>query len=110
MFRLLGAAISVLLPGGDNLMPIRSNQVRVVTATVNPASVATITTAEQEFIVAEARVGDIVLVNKPTLTAGLGIAGARVTGNGLVAITFVNPTAGAIDAASETYTFVLISP
>lgn len=91
-------------------MPIRSQQVRVVTATIDPASVGAATTAEQAHTVAGARVGDFVWVNKPTLTAGLGIAGCRVTANDTVGITFVNPTAGAIDAASETYTFVLISP
>lgn len=91
-------------------MPVRSQQVRVVTATVDPASVAASTTAEQTFTVVGARVGDVMLVNKPTLTAGLGIAGSRVTANDTVGITFVNATAAAIDAASETYTFVLLSP
>jgi hypothetical protein len=91
-------------------MAVNSQQVRVVTAAIDPASVATVTTAEQTFTVPGARVGDLVFVNKPTLTAGLGIAGARVSNNNTVAITFVNPTAGGIDAPNETYTFVFISP
>lgn len=84
--------------------------VNIVTVTFNPASVATITTAEQTVTVPGVLLGDIVFVSKPTLTAGLGIAGARVSANNTVAITFVNPTAGAIDAASEVYTILVVRP
>lgn len=74
---------------------------------IDPASVATITTAEQSFTFPGVRVDDIILsVTKPTLTAGLGIVNARVSAANTVALTFVNPTAGAIDAASQTYKFV----
>lgn len=82
----------------------------VISATIDPASVATITTAEQSFTVNGVLVGDMVFANKPTLTTGLGIANARVSAANTVAITFVNPTAGAIDAASETWNFFVIRP
>lgn len=84
--------------------------VYVVKVTFDPASVATITTAEQAVTVPGAKVGDMVFVNKPTLTAGLGLAGARVSAANTVYITFVNPTAGSIDAGSEVYTFTLVRP
>lgn len=84
--------------------------VYVVKVTFDPASVANITTAEQTVTVPGAKVGDMVFVNKPTLTAGLGVVGSRVSAANTVAITFVNPTASPIDAASEVYTFTLVRP
>jgi hypothetical protein len=84
-------------------MAVQERKVAVISVVIDPASVATITTAEQTFAVPGLEVGDVVFVNKPTLTAGLGIAGARVSATDTLAITFVNPTAGAIDAVSQTY-------
>lgn len=75
----------------------------VASVTIDPASVATITTAEQTFTVPGLLTTDLVWVNKPSLTAGLGVAGARVSAANTLAITFVNPTAGAIDAGSEVW-------
>lgn len=77
---------------------------------INPASVATITTAEQTFTLAGLKTTDFVVVSKPTLTAGLGIAGARVSAADTLAITFVNPTAGSVDAGSETYRVLILRP
>lgn len=91
----------------------QSNLVSIfaLTKTFDPASVATITTAEQDVTVTGVKVGDIVLaVNKPSLTAGLGICNARVKAADTISLQFVNPTAGAVDAASETYTFVIARP
>ena len=45
--------------------------------TIDPASVATITTAEQLFTVPGVQVGDAVFVCKPTNTTGLGVVNAR---------------------------------
>lgn len=78
------------------------------TVTINPASVAAATSAEQTFTVTGVEAGDIVLaVNKPTATAGLGIVNARVTAADTVGITFMNATAGAVDAASESYEIIV---
>jgi len=83
------------------------NQIMLYSVTINPASVATITTAEQDFTVTGLAVGDVILaVNKPTLTVGLGIVNARVKAADTLSLTFVNPTAAAVDAASETYLVV----
>lgn len=83
---------------------------RVLTVTIDPASVAVNTTAEQTFTVNGLKTGDVVVVNKPTATAGLGIVNARVSAANTLALTFVNATAGAIDAASETYTVLVFRP
>lgn len=82
----------------------------VATVTIDPASVAINTTAEQTFTVPGLKTGDYVYVNKPSATAGLGICGARVSAANTLAITFNNNTAGAIDAGSESYTVFWVRP
>jgi hypothetical protein len=78
------------------------------TTTINPASVGAATSVEQTFTVTGLLAGDIVLaVNKPTATTGLGIVNARVSAADTLAITFMNATAGAVDAASESYEVVV---
>lgn len=86
------------------------NPIRVITATVDLASVATITTAEQDITVAGVEATDELLnVIKPAVSAGLGIVGARVKAANTIALTLVNPTAGAINAASEAgWKFILL--
>jgi hypothetical protein len=66
-------------------------------------SVAANTTAEQTFTVPGLRVGDFVLVSKPSLSAGLSVANARVSAANTLAITFGNHTASPIDPAAESY-------
>ena len=84
--------------------------VYVVSLTVDPASVATITTVEQTFTLNGVKVGDMIFANKPSCTTGLGIAGVRATAANTVGVTFVNPTAGSVDAASETWNFLVVRP
>lgn len=75
-----------------------------LSATLSPAIVAANTTAEQTFTVTGLAVGDVVMVNKPTTQAGLGIVGARVSAANTLAITFSNNTAAGITpTASEVY-------
>jgi hypothetical protein len=76
--------------------------------TLNPASVATITAAEQDFAVPGVKADDIIVYfGMVTATAGLGVAGYRVKSANTVSVTFVNPTAGAIDAASGSFRLVI---
>lgn len=82
----------------------------LATVTIDPASVATITTAEQTFTVPGVAPGDFVAVSKPTLTAGLGVCSARVSAVDTVAIQFVNPTAGPVNAGSESYLVLWARP
>jgi len=82
---------------------------RFFTEKINPASIAANTTAEQTFTgITGLSTNDAVFVNKPTLTAGIGIAGARCSAKNTLAITFINATGGAVDPAEETYTIVAI--
>ncbi len=80
----------------------------VASLTLNPASVATITCAEQDFTVPGVLVSDVILsFAMTTATAGLGVAGYRVKSANTISVTFVNPTAGAIDAAAVTCKLVI---
>lgn len=82
---------------------------RAYDVTISPASVAKNISAEQTFTVAGLQTGDLVVVNKPTSQAGLGITGTRVTAANTLGITFMNATATAIvPTASESYKVVAI--
>lgn len=83
----------------------------VFNLTLSPASVANATSAEQTF--ATTGIGllttDVVLVQKPTAQAGLGIVGSRVSAADTLAITFGNFTAATITpTASEVYKVTVI--
>lgn len=84
-----------------------------IVETLSPAIVATITVAEQLFTVPgvpdPATTPSIVMVNKPTVQAGLGLAGARASAANQVGIAFVNPTAAGITpTAGEAYNIVVL--
>lgn len=76
--------------------------------TWNPASVAANTTAEQTVTVAGLKTDMVVMVNKPSLDAGLGIAGARVSAADTLAVTFINATGVAINPGSEVYSLTAV--
>jgi hypothetical protein len=81
----------------------------VISVTLSPALIVLNTTAEQTFTVNGLLPGDMVLVNKPTAQAGLGIVGSRVSAANTLAITFSNNTAASITpTAAQTY-LVLVS-
>jgi hypothetical protein len=81
-------------------------KVGVFSVTLSPVSVGVTTTTEQTF--AATGIGllttDLVLVQKPTSQAGLGIVGSRVSAADTLAINFVNMSAATITpTASEVY-------
>jgi hypothetical protein len=78
-------------------------------AALTPISVTFATTAEQAFTVNGLLPTDLVLVQKPTSQAGLGIAGARVSAANTLAITYVNSTAATpVVPAAETYIVMVL--
>lgn len=92
---------------------LRGNLLRVfaVSVSLDVTSKSAATSAEQTVTVNGVAVGDLVLaVSKPSLSAGLGVVNARVSAANTIAVTFMNATAGAIDPAAETYTFVIGRP
>lgn len=78
-------------------------KVQTFTVTIDPASVAANTTAEQTFTVTGLRTQDIITVTKPSHTTGLGIVNARASASDVLAITYINCTGSPIDAGSESY-------
>jgi hypothetical protein len=88
--------------------PKRQASFEIVTVTFNPASVAANTSAEQSVTVTGVALGDVVFCNGPALNAGLGVVNARVSAANTVALAFMNNTGSAIDAASGTYTFLIM--
>jgi hypothetical protein len=70
---------------------------------LTPSSVAANTTAEQTFTIKGLITSDIVVVNKPSLNAGIGIVNARVSAANTLAITYSNNTGGSITPTAETY-------
>ena len=76
------------------------------------AEVAANTTAEQTTTAPGVKVGDIVVITKPTHQAGLGyVATARVATVDVLTVKFTNPTgAGITPTAAETWTCVLYRP
>lgn len=81
----------------------REHRFGVASLTIDVAAVSTITTAEQTFTLLGAKVGDFVMVSKPSSTTGVVVGSARISAADTIAIQFVNPTAGSVNPASETY-------
>lgn len=75
---------------------------------LTPASVAANITVEQPFTIIGINSGDIIIVNPPSLKAGIGIAGVRASAKDEISITFINTTAGALTPPAGTYNIVAI--
>ncbi len=82
----------------------------IASITVDLGSVAANTTEEETVTVPGLTTDMFVMVNKPSLDAGIGVAGARVSANDTLILTIVNSTAGAVDASSETYKLFWFKP
>lgn len=82
----------------------------VVQVTWDIPSVAANTTEEETFTLTGVKVGDYVHVSKADLDAGIVFGSARVTAADTVGVQITNPTAGAVDAASETVTVFVARP
>lgn len=85
----------------------------VFSVALTPASVAAATVAEQSFVVPSmpffGAVGAIIaaIVSKPAIGNATGVANARVIDATHLGIAYVNPTAGALTPAAETYSVAL---
>lgn len=80
----------------------------IVQATVNLGSVAANTSEVETATVTGVKTTDMVFAEKPTLEAGLVIGTCWVSAANTVSIQVINTTAGAIDAASETWRFFVV--
>ncbi len=88
-------------------------KVGVFSITLSPVSVANATSAEQTFDATAIGLttSDVVLVQKPTAQAGLGIGGSRVSASNVLAVTFMNTTSATIPpTASQSYLVTVLRP
>lgn len=81
--------------------------ITILTASLTPAEVSTITAPAQTFTVPGLKLGDGVVVNPPGQTAGVAIANARVSAANTLSIQFVNPTVGALTPAAGLHTITV---
>ena len=100
------------LPAGM-LTAVQINNVLLFAITISPASVSANTTVEQTFAITSLPVAvtaAVVVVSKPTLQAGLGIVGSRISSAGNIGISFINNTGSPIvPTASEVYSVLVVS-
>lgn len=89
---------TVITPTANEVVSVFLNKAAPVapmvlyTTSITPASVATLTSAEQTFAVTGLISISPVVVNGPAQPAGIGIGGTRVSSTNNVAINFVNLT------------------
>lgn len=76
------------------------------TASVDFPSITNAETGSATFTVTGAAVGDVIVVNPPALTTGLGFAGARVTAANTVTVYAVNASAAPINEGAATFTYL----
>jgi hypothetical protein len=83
--------------------------IREISFTWNPASLAANTHVEETVTVNGLKVGDIPLtIIKPTFTQGFQIGQGRVSAADTLSVQIVNGTGVASDPASESYTMIYI--
>lgn len=78
------------------------------TASVNLPSIANAESGSATFTVTGAAVGDVVIVNPPSLTTGLAFAGAEVTGANTVTVYATNASAAPINEAAKDFTYLWV--
>lgn len=78
------------------------------TASVNLPSINNAESGSATFTVTGAAVGDVVIVNPPSLTTGLAYSGAAVTGANTVTVYATNASAAPINEAAKDFTYLWI--
>ncbi len=83
--------------------------IQAYTATYDPASLATVTARDDAVTVPGVLSTDYCVAAIPpaTINGGLHVLAARVTANNTVTVRLYNSTAGAVDMASGTWTFLI---
>lgn len=86
------------------------SEIRLYTATIDVASVATNVVDAQTFTVTGLAADDIILAVIPDIDIGMGMGTVRVSAANTISIEFVNPTGGSVNPASGTWTFLVARP
>jgi hypothetical protein len=81
----------------------------LVSVTLTPAAVATVTVASQTLTgIPGVEANDIVICVRNPIATAVGLVGVQANGTNSISMTFVNPTAGSVTPTSGTYTFLVI--
>lgn len=97
--------------GGVNLLVDGNvDKMWVVCLTYDANVTATNTTQESDITVKGVKLGDLVFVNKPSHSAGVGIVNARVKAADTVSVQYVNATGSGVNPAAELYCFFIVRP
>jgi len=75
---------------------------------LTPTSVSANTTSEQTYTVTGLKLNDVVYVNPPSYTTGVGISGCDVSAANTLRIQWSNPTGGALTPPSGNYKIIAI--
>ncbi|MCC7372176.1 MAG: hypothetical protein IT306_27425 [Chloroflexi bacterium] len=79
------------------------------TATVDPANHTAVASVDTDVTSTLVKSGDVVLATPPaTLEAGIAVQGCHTVANGSFKLRTTNASAGAINPASATWTFVVL--
>jgi hypothetical protein len=97
------SSATLTVGGGTTINKIASG-----TASVDFPSIAPVSTGSATFTLTGAVTSDIVILNVPALTNGLGFVGASVTAADTVTVYAVNTTASAIHNAAVTCKYLLV--
>lgn len=104
-------------PSGASIaVGLQSGSVITYSSSQSPASVATLTTAELGMTLVGGTgaaitiaTGDLLVINKPTSQASLGIGNVRISSAGVAGVTFSNISAGFLTpTTTETYAAVAL--
>lgn len=87
--------------------PVTLTQIAVFAPTLTPSSVPAASAPEQMFTVPGLTTADRVILNGPAPN-GCPPVHARVSALNTLAVTFANPTAGALTPAAGTYTIIAL--
>jgi hypothetical protein len=88
---------------GDALQSVRLHHVEL-----KPARLGTQTSRDEIVPVKGVSEGSLVFVNAPEQPAGIAVSGARVAGEGRVALRFTNMAAGAAQPAAGRYSLLVV--
>lgn len=89
-------------------MPLSIAIKKYGTITADPGNILAATSLELTLTISGARVGDMVIINAPSLEANLNLGPAWVSATNTVKVRITNPTVGAIDPASQSFNYWLI--
>lgn len=97
------------IPTAGTQAAAEKNVGSLVSVSLTPAAVATVTVAAQTLTgIPGVEATDIVICVRNPISNAVGIVGCVANGANSISMSFVNPTAGSLTPTAGTYTFLVI--